>query len=280
MKSFTLSLVCVALLFTGCNKPQPADLTILGWWSPYYFMPEQLNGKVKMVTEQNYWTTLDKGRYIKGVPITTAWKVKIGWTPDFRINFNEQGQLVKCDYLAETGAAWGSWNITYDNELPTLATYQENDSLKITAVIKTDETKNITETQNYAGSSKTLLSRNVWIYSEKDRFIKTLFYNSLDQLTKNYRYTWDKNSRITEVESYSGEDSLKGKYLIDYNKYGFSKKQQRLTATGTTIKSVSVTYEYDEHLNWTKAVYIENGKPIVIAERYYEYYTNGSSQAK
>ena len=35
-------------------------------------MPEQLNGKVKMVTEQNFWAVLDKGRYVKGAPITPA----------------------------------------------------------------------------------------------------------------------------------------------------------------------------------------------------------------
>lgn len=280
MKRFTLFLFCMALLFTGCNKPQPTEKTILGWWSPYYFMPEQLNGKVKMVTEQNFWPTLDKGRYVKGAPITPTWKEKIGWTTDFRILFNEQGQLLKCDYLAETGAPLGGWVITFDGGIPKLATWKENDSLMITVVIKTDAEHNVVETQNFAGTTKNLLSRNEWVYAEKGKFIKTLFYDSQGKLTKNYRYNWDKNKRISEVETYSGADSLKGKYLIAYNKYGFSKKQERLTANGKIVKNVSVTYEYDEFLNWTKAVYIENGKPIVIAERYYEYFTSDSPKSK
>jgi len=233
-----------------------------------------------MVTEQNYWTTLDKGRYVKGAPISLAWKEKIGWTTDFRIIFNEQGQLLKCDYLAETGAAWGGWVITIVDGTPTLATWQENDSLKITVVIKTDADHNIVETQNYAGTTKNLLSRNEWVYSEKDKFIKTLFYDSQGKLTKNYRYLWDKNNRITQVESYGGADSLKGKYFIEYNKKGFSQKQERKTASGAIVKSVSVTYEYDEALNWTKAMYIENGKPIIIAERYYEYFPDDSLASK
>ena len=240
-------------------------------------MPEQLNGKVKMVTEQNFWAVLDKGRYVKGAPITPAWKEKIGWTTDFRILFNEQGQLLKCDYLAETGAAWGSWVVTIDEGVPTLATWQENDSVKITVVVKTNKDQNIIETQNYTGTTKNMVARNEWVYAEKDKFIKTLFFDPQGKLIKNYRYTWDKDNRITAIESYSGADSLKGKYFIEYNKRGFSKKQERQTASGAIVKSVSVTYEYDESLNWTKAVYIENGKPIIIAERYYEYFPNGSS---
>jgi len=65
MKQLSLLLVCIALMLTSCKKPQSAKTTVIGWWTPYYFMPEQLNGKVKSVKEQNYWASIKDGNSLR-----------------------------------------------------------------------------------------------------------------------------------------------------------------------------------------------------------------------
>jgi len=272
MKKITLLLLCTAMLFIGCKKHEPSEKTVLGWWTPYYFMPEKLNGKVKVVKEQNYWAVFENGQITKGKVIAPSERTNIGWTDDFDVLFDEHGQVIKCDYLNTQGIITGSWLITIDEGVPTIATWQEGDSVKTTVAIKTDKKGNVVENQFFSGTSKNLLYRTDWIYTDKDKFIKAIWYDPQGKLTKNNRYTWNDDDQVTEIEAYSGTDSLKGKFSIAYNSKGFSKKQERLNPSGQILKSVTIKYEYDENLNWTKAIFYENEKLLAVAERIYVYY--------
>ncbi|SDC10649.1 hypothetical protein [Williamwhitmania taraxaci] len=272
MKKIMLLLLCTAMLFTGCKKHEPTEKTILGWWTPYYFMPEKLNGKVKVVKEQNYWAVYENGQIIKGELIAASEKKNIGWTDDFDALFDEQGQILKCDLLNTQGITSGSWLITLDEGIPTIATWQEHDSVTTTVAIKTDKKGNIVETNFYSGTSKELLYRTDWVYAKNNEFIRAIWYDTQGKLTKNNRYTWNSDEQVTEIESYTGADSLVVKFSIAYNKKGFSKKQERIAPNGQALKKVMIKYEYDENLNWIRAVFFEDEKPLAVAERTYEYY--------
>lgn len=272
MKRITLLLICTALFLAGCKKPQPAEKTVLGWWTPYYFMPEQLNGKVKSVKEQNFWASIEDGQLIKGKLISPTERINLGWTDDFDVLFNEDGQVLKSDYTDDRGILIGSWVITLEKGIPSLANWIVKDSTSMTVVVKNDDRGNMVENQFFKGRFNQLLYRTDWVYNANKEFIKAIWYDDHGKLTRSNRYTWNKDNHVTEVEAYSANDSLKGRFKIVYNNKGFSKKQERFNSNDNKIKGVSIKYEYDEKCNWTKATFYENEKPVAIAERTYVYY--------
>lgn len=272
MKNLTLLLLCSALVLTGCKKTHTGGTTILGWWTPYYFMPEQLNGKVKSVKEQNYWASIQDGKLIKGNLIAPSDRINLGWTDDFDVLFDENGQVHKSDYLDNNGILIGSWVITLENGVPALASWVERDTTTMTVLIKNDDKGNMVENQFFKGTSNQLLYRTDWVYNADNKFIKAIWYDSNGKLTKSNRYNWNSDNRVIDIEAYSASDSLKGRFKIVYNSKGFSKKQERFNSTDNKIKSVTIEYAYDQKGNWTKATFYENEKPFAIAERTYVYY--------
>ncbi|HUX53206.1 MAG TPA: hypothetical protein VMV56_02195 [Williamwhitmania sp.] len=272
MKQITLLLICTAMLLAGCKKPNPAGNTVLGWWTPYYFMPEQLNGKVKLVKEQNYWASIVDGKLVKGKLISPTDRINLGWTDDFDVLFDENGQVQKSDYTDNNGLLIGSWVITLENGIPALANWIVRDSTTMTVLIKNDDRGNMVENQFFKGTSNQLLYRTDWVYNANKEFIKAIWYDNNGKLTKSNRYTWNSNHCVTDVEAYSANDSLKGRFKIVYNNKGFSKKQERFNADNNKLKSVNIEYEYDKIGNWTKATFYEDEKPVAIAERSYIYY--------
>jgi|GEM_PF-1422534 hypothetical protein len=272
MKQLSLLLVCIALMLTSCKKPQSAKTTVIGWWTPYYFMPEQLNGKVKSVKEQNYWASIKDGKLVKGRLISPSDRINLGWTDDFDVLFNENGQVQKCDYTDDNGILIGSWVITLENNLPSLASWVEHDSTTMTVLIKNDDRGNMVENQFFKGISNQLLYRTDWVYNANKEFIKAIWYDNNGKLTKSNRYTWSSDSQVTQIEAYSTNDSLKGTFKINYNNKGFSKKQERFNSTNDKLKSVNIEYQYDENCNWVTATFYENDKPVAIADRIYVYY--------
>jgi hypothetical protein len=273
MKKLILPLTIAAVMAFGCKTEKPTEITILADGTPYSSYPEIMKGKVKTVVEKNYGAVPDGESYKKGNPLTRADRDSLGnWTDDFEAVYDENGVIVVCTGLDETGnPVWKNESVI-ENKLVSQMNLFRKDTLRYIDQFKhSDNGFLISGTHNRAKVDTliryfTIKTNAVGYPTEFQTF------NPKGEPTEKYTQTYDEQNRFVKFEAYKKDGSINFIQEVKYNEKSkvseliFKDKDNKITASNY------FTYEYDEKGNWIKAVVKDDKNHVVIEERSYTYF--------
>lgn len=273
MKKLILPLTIAAVMAFGCTTEKPVRTTTLGDGTPYSSYPEFMVGKVKTLVEKNYWAIPEGTSYKKGNPLNRADRDSLGnWTDDFEVVYDENGVVVACIGLNETGnPIWKNENII-ENMLVTKQNIFRKDTLNSYYQFKYgDNGFLLSGTRNRAGVD-TLITSFACKTNAMGKLTEIQMFNSKGKPVEKYMYSYDEKNRFVKFEAYKKDGSINITQDVIYNDKDkvsglmFKDKDNKVTASN------SFTYEYDEKGNWIKAVAKDDKNHVVIEERSYTYF--------
>lgn len=272
MKKLIIPLAIAALAVLSCTTEKPAGTTILGDGTPYSNSPEILIGKVKTLVEKNYWAIPDGNSFKKGKPLTLAEHDSLGWTDDFEAVYDENGVIIVCTGLDETGkSTWKNENII-ENKLVAKRNLIRKDTLWLYNQFKYDNNGFLISASRFrAGVDTLLFSVNV-----KTNSIgyptEFLLINQKGEQAERYVYTYDEQNRFIKFEAYDKDGQINFIYEVKYNDKSKVSELKIKDKDNKVTDSNYFTYEYDAKGNWVKAVVKDDQNHVVIEERSYTYF--------
>ncbi|MGQ8338957.1 hypothetical protein ACUNWD_20530 [Sunxiuqinia sp. A32] len=267
------SLLVLALLFScTAQEPKPEPKTVVGMFTPYYYFPEILNGKVKNLKEVNYWAKDDNGTITAGMRITVADRDSlINWTDDIDVSFDENGNVVTSLHLDENDQPFGQLTVTLENGKPTGASWMVKDTIRNYSKFTYDG-EMISRFDRYNAQTDSLLASADVTYNDMGMKETLQWYNADGEKTFLVNFNYDMDG-LAESYTASRNDTVRIKMSFVSNEEGFFKEQTVEDMTSNEIDSYTYDYTYDDMGNWISYIAYEDGKPTVVAKRTYTYYT-------
>ena len=266
---FTLFVVIV--LVTGCTQPQPeAQQVEFGMYTSYYLFPETLNGKVKEVIEKTYFAVEEDGAYQKDIPLTVEARDTIGWTLDFKLMFDENGNMVESYNIDENDKVLESWKVSVEDNKMIEAAFTKNDTLTTVSRMTYNEAGVLTKVENFRMPADTLAYYADVITDENGNTIEWHSHNWQVPAGK-HMFTVNLEGKRTGYKFFNKEGEQTFEQQYTYNDKGHMIKQVMINREGKEFVSEYDYQAYDEHGNWTSYVAHTDG-PALITERIISYY--------
>jgi hypothetical protein len=273
MKKQILSLSIAAIILSGCTTEKPAGTTILGEGTPYSNYPEIMAGKVKTVVEKNYWATPDGDTYKKGNPLTLADRDSLGgWTDDFEAVYDENGVIVVCTGLDETGnKTWKNESVIENKKLAVMNLVRK-DTLRIYDQFKYGDNGFMISGKRFrAGVDTLMISVNIKT-NTAGYPIEFQMFNKIGEPIEKYIHIYDEQNRFIKQEVFDKNGNFTYSHEVKYNDKGKVSELILKDKDNKVTSSNYFTYEYDEKGNWVKAVVKDDKNHVVIEERSYTYF--------
>lgn len=273
MKNLFLSVSFLILLTTSCQNNKPAQFTILGLGTPYVTYPEVLNGKVKSMTEKNYWALPEGDSYKKGNPLTQADRDSLGgWTDDFSADFDQNGNLITCTGFNESDKTIWKNEAFIENNRIVKRNYFRNDSLLSYDLYTYDKDGFMSDCSRMRTGVDTLI-RKYSIKNNKEGYPTELqVSNSKGVNTEKWVYGYNDQNRFQSFKVLDMEGKPKTMHEVKYNDKGKLSELVMKDKDNHIIARNDATYEYDKMGNWVKAFVKDQKNRTVIEERSYTYF--------
>ncbi len=259
--------------FISCNAPapKPTPTTTLGFYTPYFVFPEQLNGQIKSVQEINYWALPTDNGYKKGSIITKKERDSLQWSDDFVATFAENGLITKTEY-SNGDEFLSKWETEITDGKIKKAFYYKDDTLRRYDIFNFDESGFIESEQLFITSDST--KRTLKFTNDSlGYWYKMQYFDNEDNLKRVYTVERDNQNRVTKDFTYNQNDSLINSMEQTYNEYGFYNMSRSMNGLNDILSHIKVEYtSYDQMINWTNANIYMNDTLKVICDRIYEYY--------
>ena len=268
---FVLTLVG-AFLISACSSPEqkPTAKTVVGIFTPYFFFPEALHGKVKTMKEVNYWANDDNGTITAGDRISVAARDSFQWTNDLEVHFDENGTIEKTVFLNEDDLPFGHWDALIVDGKLTGANWVVHDTTKSYVQISYSE-NGMSETRRFNSEPDTLLNRAEIKTNAKGQKESLQFYNSANKPGALFKFNYNMDGSL-ENYTVSRNDTIRGGMNFQYNDEGFTQSQEVYSYADSNRESYVYNYTYDDMGNWTSYTSYKDGKPVVVCKRNYTYY--------
>lgn len=266
-----VSLVCVLLMFLSCSQEKPVvEKTIIGMYTPYNYFPETVNGKVMEMTETNYFPAEKEGLVEPGLPLTTAARDSISWTPDFTVHISTSGLVEKMTLIGDNGEITGTWEVGNDGSFYTDARWLKNDTVMVKNRI-TQLDSGVYQFEALDPVLDTLRGKAVFKFNEANNYQSIQWYNFKGEKTSLFNYTYNDEGMLSSY-NVTRADTVRGGMNFSRNEQGIMIQQEVFNSIKGTSETTSYEYEYDDAGNWTKCVAYQNEKPFMVAVREYKYY--------
>lgn len=255
-----------------CTPPQkPVEKTTIGFFTPYNFMPETVNNKVKELKELNFWAVEKDGAIEAGALITLSDRDSlINWTNDFSVHFDESGLPDNIIYLDENSNSIGRWEVINENNTLKSAKFIEKDTVN-TTIQNTVESDGSFYIKRYAAETDSLKGESKIEFNADKKYSKIQMLNSKGEPTFKYEYTYDEKGNLSNY-NWSREDTIRGGMNFTYNDKGFTESQEVFNKITGKSSIYTYKYEYDDVGNWVKQIAYKEGEPKVVCKREYIYY--------
>ncbi len=277
MKLTIYSLITTSILFLSCNNSSEVKNDL---------EKQNLNGRVKSITENSYRAVEKFGEIVKGEKLVD----KIFNKENRLTTFNEKGY--------ETESLVGFWPAKFkynENNQKIEENWYDSDT-KI--FYKYNDKGFIVESNNYY--KKGLVQKVKIVCDEEGNEIERNSYDTNGKLDYKQKNTF-KDGKLIETKEYDGDGTLssstKRKYdengneteNIIYDSYGevslkstckYDENNQIIEAINITnnafnksqTKNKYIYRKLDANKNWTESIQFENDAPKLIIERIIEYY--------
>lgn len=270
MKRIIILLATVTILGSSCNNKN--EKTALQFLTPYVNFPEYLNGRIKQVHESNYWAVIENKKWVKGEVLSRAERDSLGWSNDFTAQYDESGIISRVDNILFEGEV-RSFVTKTENGLLKKATYVKGGENSVYMMLNHNEKGHIVSSKRFREKVDTLLSYYTFETNEDGCITSSKLYNYKGELSFSYELNLNDENLTESMKTYSADDSLMQDYRMMYNKKGFYSKTLILNGLNQIRRNLEVKYtKYDRKGNWLSAWVYDDGKPMVITKREYEYY--------
>ena len=263
-------LFVVMILATGCPQPEPeVHKTEFGLFTPYAFFPEILNGKVKEVVEKNYIGIEEEGKIIKGERLTVAARDSISWTNDFKVVYDEAGNVLKSILLDENDENIQKSKSTIEDGRVIKNESIRDDTLNAYTSITYDEAGQVSKIERFGLPADTLLWSVRLLSDENGNFKEWHWTDWSRSPSGKHIFTVNQEGLRTGFKFYNKDGEVALEQAFTYNEMGFLTKQVITTEEEESVSEYE--YDYDEKNNWIKVIATTNGQTIVT-ERTYTYF--------
>jgi hypothetical protein len=272
MKNLIPMLFVVMILATGCPQPEPEIHQVeIGLFTPYNFFPETLNGKVKTVIERNFLGVEQDGKIIKGERLTVAARDTIGWTNDFSLTYDEDGNLIESALIDENDEVIDSNQLTVEEGKIVKSVYTKNDTVRNYALLSYDEAGHLVKVEQFRMPADTLAWSAQLLSDDQGNFLEWRFMDYKGDPTTKYIFTVNQDGRRTGYTFYNKEGEKAFEQQYTYNDMGYMSRQVLIDKEGKEYVS-EYEYEYDEMNNWIKTIGKTSYGPTVVEERTITYF--------
>jgi hypothetical protein len=271
MKKLIPVLFVVMILATGCPQPEPEVHQVeIGLFTPYVVFPETVKGKVKEVVERNYLGMEQDGKVIKGERLTVDARDSIQWTNDFRLTYDENGNLLLTEQLDENDEIIELQKQTVVDGRIVKSESTRDDTLRNYSKMSYNDAGHLSKIEVFRMPVDTLRFSVLLSSDEQGNAQEWQFRNHLGDPTTKYLFTVNQEGRRTGYTFYDKEGKLVFEEKFIFNEMGFLAKQVMINEEGE--ESVSeYEYEYDEMNNWVKVIG-NSDQHILVAERTFTFF--------
>lgn len=272
MKKLILLVALIFLVAAACKEKKPVEFTRLGYYTPYQSYMENLKGKVKSVSETNYWAIPEGETYNKGAAITAAELDSLTYTGNFVATFDESGDIVSCKWLDENDKILSKWEISKENNLMSRADYMENDTARAYHDLRCDAEGNIIEIEVYNAPTDTMTSRVVIDRSLKGDtvFFRQFRYNGEPGNTTMDQY--DINGNYLGYKSYDREGNYRSGSELTYHEDGTISGIRFFDKDGNIVAENEFSTRLDEMGNPQTTLCKDKKGFAIFTERVYTYF--------
>lgn len=267
----TLLLIVLTIAIVGCQKKEPKEFTILGFGTPYIFVPEFMKGKVKEVKEVLYTTKELDGQVVKNN--LCSWKLldSLGFSHSFSAQFDENGIITKFGYLEENGIVPEYWTTTIQNGLVTQMDHFSKGKQDYYLKFHHNKNKCIEEILSFRPVVDTLLGKWLVTNNNKCQYTKFEYFNYKNIRTGSEEMERNEMGRIIKRNYLNKKDSITYTENNTYTDLGFCDSQSSF-AKGKNGTKWTYKYTFEGNGNWANAIISKDGTPILFVERNYIYY--------
>jgi hypothetical protein len=272
MKKLTIILVLVLFAAAGCKEQKPADYTRLGFYTPYQTYMEKLNGKVESVTEKGYWAIPEGESYIKGARITRAELDSIGYTYDYKVVFDADGDLVSTTTFDENEDVIDIWSMMKENNCTVRAEYKSDDTVRYYHLITCDAEGNPWLYEYYNALTDTLVRKDEVKGFETNDTTVWQYYNYKGEPGARFLLVFNDLGLLTTWQTTLKDGTAGSSYTLTYNEMGFQNEATFYDKDKNITAKTLSSYEYDDKGNWIKVICKDDKGFAVIGERVYTYF--------
>ena len=254
MKKLISVLFVVMILATGCPQPEPEVHQVeIGLFTPYVVFPETLNGKVKEVVEKNYLGVEQDGKVIRGDRLTVDARDSIEWTNDFRLTYDEDGNLIESVLLDENDETIEQQKQTVVEGRIVKSELSRNDTLREYSKLSYNDAGQLEKVEVFNLPIDTLRFSVLLSTDEQGNAVEWQFLDSKGDPTTKFIFTVNQEGGRTGYKFYNKEGEKTDEQKFTYNDMGFLAKQVTIDEEGK--ESVyEYEYEYGELDNWVKVI--------------------------
>ena len=273
MKKFIPMLFVVMILATGCPQPEPEVHQVeIGLFTPYWSFPETLNGKVKEVIEKNYFGIEQEGKIVKGDRLTVKARDTINWTNDFKLVYDENGNLVESVMLDENDNVIQKNIQTLEEGRIVKSESERNDTLRSYALLTYNEAGQLVKLEQFRLPADTLMWSVKLLSDDQGNFTEWHWMDWKGADNGKNLFTVSQEGQRTGFKFYNREGELWQEEKFTFNEMGFLVKQEIITDEGEeSTTTYEYEYEYDEMDNWIKVVSSTDDQ-LIVAERTISYF--------
>ena len=265
-------ILAIVFVIIGCTSKSPVTYTLLGNYTPYWHIPERLNGKVEKVIEKTYWAIPDGNTLKKGNNITIKDRDSIDWTDDFEATFDKTGDIVIIKYLDENNKSFYKWEIEKENNILVTAKEILNDTVISYQKFGYNTKGEIIEISAYSSNVDTLLYSSSLISNFKKDTITRQFLNNKGVQFLKQVYLYNDEGQFLRRDSYNIEGAFLYANEVKYNEKGKISELTFYDADKNVSAVQTYTYEYDYKGNWITAIVKDEIGRVIFEERVYSYF--------
>jgi hypothetical protein len=268
----TFPILLVILFFTGCSQPQPETYQVeIGMFTPYYLFPETLNGQVKEVYERSYLAHEENGQLVKGERLTVAARDTVGWTNDFHLLYDEDGNMIQADLIDENDELIDRNKQTIEEGKVVQSTYIKDDTVRYVMKIEFADDGNLIDFKAYRMPEDTLVMTRDYIYNENGHLVERRNVNFANEVMGKYVFTVNDEGKRTGYQFFNKDGEKMIEQQFTYNDMGSMSEQVIILDEGDRYVS-EYAYEYDDMGNWIVVKCHTTEQPDIITERAITYY--------
>ncbi len=271
MKKLTFLLSAIILFSFGCNNKPESEVvytTTIGMGTPYFMMPEILNGKVKEVTEKIYFATEENGTYVKGERMTQEAKDTLSWTASYIAKFDQDGNLMSSTEIDDSDKPYNLNESDIMDGKIIGGKFFYKDTLRVIFTRKYYPADHSAMYERIRMPEDTLINKIKVVYDSLGAYKTWEFFNSSGDPTYRYEFTAFEGI-VNGVKAMNKDGEQVFESHADLNDHGFAYRDVIINRSGELESTME--YTYDDMGNWTTRI-VKTPEVVVIEERAITYY--------
>lgn len=255
-------------------------------------LPENLNGKIKMIISRAYSPKIENGRIIPG---NQEYSVEYNYNKFFDENKNLKSQLnigrdtniiSRVEYNYDNVKNVKSIKISspegkemkkivcncFEKFSPLFCIEINMNSSEIDTVFYKYNENKMLIFKVVRSSNPFINQKTEYFYDDKNNNKEIKVFDLKNTLIEQYKNTFDLNNRRIEENIWLVKDKIVNRNVFSYDEKGNIINMTSYSANNVISNFWDFSYVYDDKDNWTSMIILKNNKARIVVLRKFEYY--------